>query len=142
MVPVMTIHHPWRRLRERPDIVVDWGHLPEDVRALTDGVRRIWMDRELLQVERRCSIDHELAHVELGHVCGADLGQERTASLLSARRLIPVDALVDAARWSVRSDEVADALWVTQAVLRVRMEHLLVGEQEQLIRATAHHRGE
>jgi len=135
-------YHPWRRLRERPDVDITWTTMPEDVLADTDGLTCIRLDSRLLQVERRIAIDHELAHIELGHTCGADTAQEVAACKLSARRLIGVRDLAEAMRWTTDVSEVADILWVTEDVVITRMQHLHPAERHLLLRATAHHRGD
>lgn len=116
--------------------------MPEDVLADTDGVTCIRLDSRLLQVERRIAIDHELAHIELGHTCGADPAQELAARRRSARRLIDIKDLAEAVRWTTDVSEVADTLWVTEDVLTTRMQHLHPAERHLLLRATAHHRGD
>lgn len=67
------------------------------MRGLTDG-RVIWMDPRLTQVQRRCTIAHEAVHCERG--VPADAREERAVEVIAARRLVALDALVDALVWS------------------------------------------
>lgn len=61
-------HHPWKELRERGDGVVLHRTKFNDTRiAATNGNNAIWLDADLLQVERRCAVQHEQAHIDLGH---------------------------------------------------------------------------
>ncbi len=134
------MHHPWGDLRRRPHINLTWTPLPEQLAAVTDGRERIWMDTTLSQVERRCAICHELAHIDLGHACGDDPALELAASKLAARRLIWITDLESVFGWSLQPAEQADILWVTEAVLQVRLEHLHPAERGLLRRAVEHHR--
>jgi hypothetical protein len=103
--------HPWRALRALPNITVKWVHL-SDKRALTNGVDVIWMDKSALQVERRCSLTHELIHIEKKHTSCQPLAIERKVRAEAARRLIPIGDLAAALAWAHSFDELADDLWV------------------------------
>lgn len=130
--------NPWRVVRALPELEIVWTDVPPDKRGFTDG-RTVYMPRDLLQVERRCTVLHELTHAELG-VVGCDSPDERQVRRLVARRLIPAEELCKAARWSTHTRELADSLWVTEDVLITRLEHLHPSERAALLRATAHHR--
>ena len=91
----MKSHHPWRDLRSRPRITLSWLDLPPGVRGATDGTSAIWMEVDLLQVERRCTLAHELAHIDLGHTTKPTVAEEQVARRLTAQKLIHWDALVD-----------------------------------------------
>lgn len=109
--------HPWRALRDQhPDIVVSCQHrLPDRIMGLQRGAR-IWLCRSLTQVERRCTLSHELLHVERGPLPADPVGaarEERAVDQLAARRLITLPDLVDGLR--VHRDDpaqLADHLWV------------------------------
>lgn len=72
----------------------------------------VTLDSRLLQVERRSAIAHELVHIERGPVprdpwlaaC-----EELAVEQETARRLIPLDRLVDALAWAHNLHEAADA---------------------------------
>jgi hypothetical protein len=115
--------HPWRALRALPKITVKWVHL-SDKRALTNGVDVIWMDKSALQVERRCSLTHELIHIEEKHTSCQPLAIERKVRAEAARRLIPIGDLAAALAWAHSFHELADDLWVTSAVLADRISNL------------------
>ena len=69
--------HPWRRLRDRPDWLLEWDMLPPGLMGSTCHRRRvITLDLRLSQAERRCTIAHELEHVERGPM-PADLACQR-----------------------------------------------------------------
>lgn len=119
------MHHPWRELRERGDGVVLHFTSFNDTRvAATNGNNAIWLDHDLLQVERRCAIQHEQAHIDLGHTNCADPREEQAARRLTAQKLIDWDALVDVFKWAHTAFEAADELWVTPEVLEDRLRFL------------------
>lgn len=120
--------HPWRHAEENyPHLEITCDvELPPRVWGLSTG-SRIWLCRKLNQVRRRCTLTHELVHLERGPVPGDPIGhtrEELAVSLEAARRLITVPALVDALRWSRDPAELADHLWVDNPTLQVRMQHL------------------
>ncbi len=118
------MHHPWRDLREREHLTIEWGHLPPGLRGATAG-DTIWMESRLLQVERRCTLTHELVHIDFGHEgCQTEKEEERVRKV-TAERLIRRDHLIHAFRWALSLEEAADELWVTPEVLldRLRFMH-------------------
>lgn len=138
MAEPMTIYHPWRVLR------TDWAHvevkhtsdLPAGRRADTNGVDEIRMRDRLLQVERRCSLAHELIHLERGDTGSCPPAVEAAVNREAARRLIPWEQLLTAVRWARDEGELADELWVTMKVLRARAETLHADDLTALARAT------
>lgn len=101
------------------------------------------VDRTLQYDERRCTLAHELAHVDRGDV-GHDprhpdawrytVRDERAADALAARRLISLEALLDALLWSIDPREVAEWLDVDLATLKARTDNLTADEAEWLNR--------
>ncbi|WP_190246854.1 ImmA/IrrE family metallo-endopeptidase [Brevibacterium casei] len=126
------MHHPWRDLRGREHITVHWRTMPGDYLGATDGANAIWMDPDQLQVERRCTLAHEIAHIDLGHKGCQDGREEDRANRLTAQRLIEWDALVDVFRWAHTAHEAADELWVTPEVLEDRLRFLHPNEKALL----------
>lgn len=135
-------YSPWRHLRSLVHLHLDFT----DDDELLDGadaryyatVDRLLMDKRLdLQVDRRCILAHELAHAIRGDLpCGEatlDARQEAWVEQWAARKLIALDDLADALRWSRQADEVAEALWVTVDLLEVRMRHLHPAERAYLV---------
>lgn len=124
--------HPWRALREREQIIVYWtDDLTCGVLGATDGAR-VWMARDQLQAERRCTLTHELVHLEWAHLGEQSAAIERAVAVEAARRLIPVEDLVRAAAWAVSVEEAAEELWVDVDTLLVRLENLNENERERL----------
>lgn len=120
--------HPWRALRKLAHIDLIWTRLDVDVLALTDGRRRIWMDPRQSQAQRRSTIAHELAHIELGHVDGCTGREERQARVLAATRLIRLEHLAEALKWTRNVHELAEELWVDVETLTDRIENLTADE--------------
>jgi hypothetical protein len=101
-----------------------------------ERTRTVWLDRDLSEVERRCTLVHELVHAERGDVpCGhasLDARQERRVDREAAWRLVPIDALVAAVRWSSDAREVAAMLDVDLDTLRTAIDGLSA-EQRALV---------
>lgn len=75
----------------------------------------------MTQAERRSSLTHELVHRERGPV--PEYLREKEESIvrdITARRLIPMHALVEALLWSINEYEMADELWVDVGIVRDR----------------------
>ena len=137
------IYHPWRVLgRLWPHVVLEHtDDLPPGRRAETNGIDEIRMRRRLLQVERRCSLAHELIHLEHGHAGECSPAVEAAVDEEAAQRLIPWERLLAAVRWARSDEELADELWVTVHVLRARVAALHADELLEIARAAhdAHH---
>lgn len=127
------MYHPWRDLRRLGErVVLVWERLEPGVLAETDGRGVIWMDPAQRQAKRRCTLAHELAHIELGHTDGCTPREDRAADDLAARRLIPLDRLADALAWTESAEEAADELWVDEATLSARLASLTADERVAL----------
>ena len=139
-----TFPHPWRTLSQLDDVVVCWRpNLPGTKHAATDGRNIIWMVKNLLQVERRCALQHELIHIELGHTCKQDSRIEAQVRQITAERLIPARLLFRAWKAALSVEEWAESLWVTPAVLHDRLDNLSPDEQHtaEQLKASARERG-
>lgn len=123
-----TAFHPWRELRAQPHLQLIWRRL-HHLYGETDGLAHITMHPNQLQVERRVTIAHELLHVERGHTAECSASEEISVRRAVARRLVPIDALLDALRWTESWDEAADELWVTVEVFRDRLDDLSEDER-------------
>lgn len=121
-------YNPWRILRDLwPHIEVDtYADLPEGVTAIVHG-RWILLRRTLTQRGRRCTLAHEIAHLERGEVPDHAHYAQREESVverIAAQRLIELDALADALRWTQHHAELADELWVDEPMLQARLNAL------------------
>lgn len=136
----MKLWHPWRHARDHyPGIVIDTRcRLADGQMGELDG-DTIRLCRTLTQAERRCTLAHELVHIERrGHEHADPATEERLVEAESARRLITVEQLVDAFRWHRHPTltDLADELWVDTPTALARMENLDPIEVAQIERAT------
>lgn len=114
------------RFADLPDGLLGYTDLPQGV---------IVLDRQLTQVERRCTVTHELEHVHRGPV-PADprlaAREERVVDQLAARRLVTLGELIDALLVADNEHDVADELWVDVPTLRTRIARLALHEQQAI----------
>ncbi len=68
-----------------------------------------------------------LSYLEQLHPSAIDMGLERSREV--ARRLIELQPLGEALAWSRHISEAADVLWVTEDVLRARLDCLQPSER-------------
>lgn len=120
--------NPWRHIGDSyPHIIVDtWRELPDRIWGLQAG-NHIWLCRRLDQARRRCTLAHEIIHLERGPVPTDPAGlarEERVVARLAAQRLITTDELVAALAWTRDPHQLADALWVDLPTLYARMAAL------------------
>ena len=132
----MPMPHPWRALRALSDVRLHWrDDMPASLRGATDG-QRIWMRDDMTQVERRCVLAHELEHVRRGHSSCQPEAVEAVVRSAAARYLLPDPREVaEALVWARDMAEAADALWVTERVLRHRLDarHLHPAERAIIV---------
>lgn len=134
-------HNPWRAMRdEHPEWHVHFtAALPGGALGITRwSDRTIWLTPNLTQVQRRCVLEHERQHILRGPAGQGD-DEERAVEISTARALITLDDLADAARWSTHLREIADHCWVTSEVLSCRVRHMHPAELAALREAVAHH---
>jgi hypothetical protein len=126
----MTVHpwadgpNPWRDWLELPEFELHHRVLPDGVHGLTDGVKNVWHDVRLLQVERRYTTRHEREHVDAGHTGCMEGRAEARILYRAAQYLCPkprpiIDALV-AAEGDI--GVAADHLWLPERALRARLD--------------------
>ena len=130
--------HPWRHAAEHyPDVIINCQReLPDRIWGLTSfSPRRIWLCKRLRQVHRRCTLTHELIHLERGPL-PADPAlaarEERIVDELASRRLIELPHLADGLRWTRDLTELADTLWVDTPTLQTRLATLDPAEVAEL----------
>lgn len=96
--------NPWRELRARPHITLEWTLLRGDGGHWVlhaDGTATIHLDPRLSQRERRCVLAHELIHDERRIGYGRHVppllvdAEERWVWRETARRLVPAAELED-----------------------------------------------
>ena len=73
---------------------------------------------------RRCNVQHEQVHLDLGHDGCQDEREEARVRRIAAQKLIGLPPLIEAARWAMSIQKLADELWVTPEVLLDRIRYL------------------
>ena len=111
--------------------------LPDQYLGLYDAkTHTIWLNDRLTAAERRCTLMHELVHAERGDVGEPDEflcnKRERHVHREAARRLIHIDALIAALRFSSAWQSVCEELEVDWFTFRARLTSLTRWEREQL----------
>lgn len=136
------VHHPWREFRALTDWTLHWTQLPPGLVGLTDfDDRTVTLDPRLLQTERRCTIAHEIEHILRGPLPNHPVLAAREESAVDravARKLIPLQPLGEALAWSHTLAEAADELWVDEACLQTRLNHLHPAERHYLKQRLEH----
>lgn len=95
-----------------------------------------------MQAEQRCTIAHEIEHIQRGPTPPDPAIRAREEVAIDravARRLIDIDALGEALAWPLDPSEVADDLWVDRQTLEVRVHSLHPSEQVYLKRRLERH---
>lgn len=132
---------PWRYLRgHHPDVSVHEAELPDGYMGCTDHRQRvIWLDTRLTAAERRCTLAHEIGHLELDVVAHGTLVTcaEDAADAWAARRLICSREFVQAFAWSCDLHEIAEELFVDVKTLRARIRCTTDEEQDEVMSVIA-----
>ena len=111
-------------LAAHPDTDV-WptNSLPPTVLGCTDG-SSIWLAVEQTVAEARCTLVHELIHLERGHSTCQPPDVEADVAREAAQRLLPIDELADALAQTRSEFAAAKMLWVDVDTLRTRLASL------------------
>lgn len=128
-VSVPTVHpmsiNPWRLLAKLEEWELRWHDGGVMGRTL-HSENAITMRRGMTWAERRCTIRHELLHVERGPMPrGLKAKDEELVRRETAQLMIPdIEPVGDALAWSLSLEEAADELGVDIYVLRYRLKHM------------------
>ena len=125
--------HPWRALRHLSEVRLEWQDVDHEMGHYDFAEDCITITVGMTQAERRSTLTHELIHRERGPVPSHLLEKEEgIVRDLTARRLIPMHALVEAMLWSINEYEIADEVWADVAVVRDRLTGLSEAERDEL----------
>lgn len=121
----MPLPHPWRRLRELAWVTLAW-HDGGPMGTTTHSTATISIRRGLTWEERRCTVQHELVHIERGPIPrGLREKDEEYVRRETALRMIPdIRPVGDAIAWALSEEEAAEELGVDVPVLRYRLKHM------------------
>lgn len=124
-VPSMPLPHPWRRLRNLVHVTLDW-HDDGPMGLTTHETATVSLRRGMTWAERRCTLEHELEHVETGPLpWGLREKDEERVRRLTALRMIPdIRPVGGAIAWALSGEEAADELGVDLDVLEYRLRHM------------------
>lgn len=125
------MYHPWRDARNREHLTITFERMADGRRGCLRG-DRIAINTADDQAQRRCTLAHELVHDErrvfpVDRVLRAR--EELTVERIAARRLIQLEALVDALLWARDARETAAELWVDLPMLVAFIRSLTVTER-------------
>lgn len=103
---------PWNPFDALGSIYLeDTVELADDTAGLTDG-ETIWLNPTLTMVGRRCTLAHELVHIERGPL--RDLApealerEEKKVDRIAAHRLAPTEHVVDAVVWAQGAERLSE----------------------------------
>jgi hypothetical protein len=137
-------YDPWADLRQNwPDVTVVIEPMTGDLLGeVRDDGRLIALRADTSAAQRRCTLAHELVHLERGILdCGPWLQREEDLVHAEAsRRLIPLDSLAAGIRELGGADDLgALAHWldVDSETLAVRLNRMSSAERTMLRRALA-----
>lgn len=129
------MHNPWQAFRALTHISLRWAQLPDGLLGYTDfDLMEVVLSPRLDQAQRRCTIAHETQHLLRGPVPEHFQAREEvTADKIAARLLLPdIKVVGEALAWARSNAEAADELWVDEAMLRCRLDHLHPAERGYL----------
>ena len=92
----------------------------DGVAERTNGVDTIWIDDRLNEVQEKCAIEHALIHVERSHTTVQTEAVEMAVRFETAKRLLPLDAIVGVCKNGKSLAAIARELEVTRQVLMDR----------------------
>jgi len=129
------MYNPWRTLRALADVTLAW-HAGGPMGRTTHSTQTISLRRGMTWEERRCTVEHELRHLENGpQPYGLRAKDEERVRRDTALALIPeIEPVGDAIAWAHSEEEAAMELGVDVYVLRYRLRHMSPMERAWLKR--------
>lgn len=128
---------PWQVVDQMADVTVRVGDPGPGAWGRVDfASRTVTLAPDLLDREERCTLSHELVHLERGPV--PPWQQDREEQLVeaeSARRMVPLRDLMTAVQWTDDAYELALELWVDVTTLVARVKALIADHRRILDQA-------
>ena len=126
---------------KKPQVtIIDTIPLPRGIAGLSDG-NTIWLNPHLTAAGRRCTLEHELVHIERGIAPKEyEAREERTVDRIAAARLTPLSELLDSIIWHQGEGTrgaIAETLGVDIAMLQARLEIVTDAERQAINHALA-----
>lgn len=128
------LYDPGRDMAERyPDWTIATAPLPGAHAAVWPRRRLMVIASGQSRTEWRACVAHEIVHLDRGDTAACstrwhERRLERQVDREAARRLIPIDAFIDALRWTNDDAELAEILAVDLDTLHVRSSTLSPAE--------------
>lgn len=131
-------YDPWSHAHAL-HVPVHTARLPPGLRGVTDS-RTVWLDDRLTPTEARCTLTHELVHVQEGHTHHQPTRVEDQVRAATAHRLIPWENVLRYLGSQCTTHDAAEDLAVTEEILLDRLHHATLTELADLhhIRQGAH----
>lgn len=122
--PAMVVN-PWRVLRSLEHVILRW-HDGGPMGKTIHSEQAISLRRGMTWEERRCTVAHEVLHIERGpQPHGLRAKDEERVRRETAQRMIPdIRPVGDAIAWALSEEEAAHELGVDVYVLRYRLKHM------------------
>jgi len=132
----MQMYDPLEDLSVRyPQVTLATAAIRPAHAALVGGCLLL-VDASLDARQRRCSIAHEIAHLDLAHTATGNRAfarrQEVEADRLASTRLISFEQLREAVRWCTDERDLAEQLQVSEQALSIRRTLLSAEEISDL----------
>lgn len=122
-------------MKTTPVRIIDHLPLPAGIAGLTDG-HTIWLNPLLTEAGRRCTLAHELVHLDRGAPPpGLEAKEEHKVDRLAARHLTPTERLVEAVvihEWSTTRGALAEELDLDLTMLDIRLDAVTKEEQDRI----------
>lgn len=131
--------HPWRRLRDLTHVGLAWQDVDDEMGHVDWLPPCVTITVGMTQAERRCTLTHELVHLERGPCPpGDEEREEKIVEREAARLLIDIRKLGESLAWASCPEEAADELWVDVPTLRARLAGLHPSERHYLRERLSH----
>lgn len=127
--------NPWAVLRSLEHVILRW-HDGGPMGRTIHSEQTISLRRGMTWEERRCTVAHEVLHIERGpQPLGLRAKDEERVRRETAQRMIPdIRPVGDAIAWALSEEEAAHELGVDVYVLRYRLKHMSPMERAWLKR--------
>lgn len=120
-----------------PPTIIDTAYLPDGIAGLTDG-HTIWLNPNLTTAGRRCTLAHELIHIERGLPPEwAAAREEHIIDRIASIRLTSFEELLDALIWHAGDHNrpaLAETLELDLSMTHARLQAVTPQERDTINR--------
>lgn len=130
---MIMVFHPWRGLRNLSEVALRWQDRDDEMGHVDYSPPCVTITIGMTQAERRCTLTHELVHLERGQCPPGDEDREELiVEREAARRLIDIRKLGETLAWAPHEEDAAEELWVDVPTLQARLAGLHPSERHYL----------